>query len=157
MIELDLPQDCSLRPANAGDAAALTKLVDDAYRGYVSRIGRKPGPMTENYADVIRHSDASAVESDGELVAAIVLSTGEEGFRVENVAVHPSRQGEGIGQALLRFAEREARRAGHDSLYLYTHEKMTENQALYARIGYIEYKRQQEDGFSRVFIRKQLE
>ena len=35
-------------------------------------------------------------------------------------------------------------------------EKMTENQALYARIGYAEYERRAGDGFSRVFMRKRL-
>jgi GNAT superfamily N-acetyltransferase len=156
VAEVNLPRDCSLRSAKEEDAPALTQLVDDAYRGYVSRIGRKPGPMTEDYAEVIRHGDVSVVESDSKLVAAIVLGTDEEGFCVENVAVHPSRQGAGIGRALLRFAEQEARGAGHDSIYLYTHEKMTENQAFYARLGYVEYKRQREDGFSRVFMRKRL-
>jgi hypothetical protein len=33
---------------------------------------------------------------------------------------------------------------------------MTENQALYARIGYAEYDRRSEHGLTRVFMRKQL-
>ena len=51
---------------------------------------------------------------------------------IENVAVDPARQGEGIGRLLLEFAEEAARRAGIDTVVLYTHEKMTENLALYA-------------------------
>lgn len=150
-------QEYSLRPAEDEDAPALSRLVDDAYRGYISRLGREPGPMTEDYARVIRERNVSVVESGGKLIAALVLSNGEEGFCVENVAVHPSRQGGGIGRELLHFAEQEARRAGYDSIYLYTHEKMTENLALYSRIGYVEYERRQENGFSRVFMRKTLE
>ena len=47
--------------------------------------------------------------------------------------------------------EAEARRAGFDSIYLYTHEKMTENLALYSRIGYVEYdRRSQGDFFTRL-------
>jgi ribosomal protein S18 acetylase RimI-like enzyme len=149
-------QEYLLRPAKDQDAPALSRLVDDAYRDYIERIGRKPMPMTESYAQVIRASDVSVVEKDGELIGAIVLSSGKEGFCIENVAVHPSHQGTGVGQALLRFAEQEARRAGYDSVYLYTHEKMTENQALYGRIGYVEYERREEEGFSRVFMRKEL-
>lgn len=41
-----------------------------------------------------------------------------------------SGAGRGVGRALLESAESEARSAGFDSLYLYTHEKMTENLAL---------------------------
>jgi hypothetical protein len=33
---------------------------------------------------------------------------------------------------------------------------MTENQFLYAKIGYVEYDRRVEEGFSRVYMRKQL-
>jgi hypothetical protein len=41
-------------------------------------------------------------------------------------------------------------------MYLYTHEKMTENLALYSRIGYVEYDRRSQVEFSLVFLRKQL-
>jgi Acetyltransferase (GNAT) family len=62
----------------------------------------------------------------------------------------------GLGKALLQFAEAEARRAGFDAIHLYTHEKMTENLALYSRIGYVEYDRRPQGGFSLVYMRKQL-
>ena len=116
----------------------------------------RPGPMTDDYSAVIRDRAVMVVESEGAIVGAIVLDLTEEGFTIENVAVHPARQGEGIGRALLELAEAEARAAGEDAVHLYTHEKMTENQALYARIGYVEYDRRAEDGFSRVFMRKRL-
>lgn len=145
-----------MRPARASDAGELAALVDAAYGHYVERIGMRPGPMTEDYAAVIRDREVTVVESEGAIVGAIVFGPTEEGFTIENVAVHPARQGEGIGRALLELAETEARRAGHDAVHLYTHEKMTENQALYARIGYAEYERRAEDGFSRVFMRKRL-
>lgn len=146
----------SLRAAGESDAAELTALIDAAYGHYVERLGMPPGPMTEDYAAVIRDRDVIVAESDGAIVGAIVLGPGEEGFTIENVAVHPTRQGEGIGGALLELAETEARAAGHDTVHLYTHQKMTENQALYARVGYVEYERRADDGFSRVFMRKRL-
>jgi ribosomal protein S18 acetylase RimI-like enzyme len=62
----------------------------------------------------------------------------------------------GLGKALLQLAETEARRAGFDSLRLYTHEQMTENLSLYSRIGYVEYDRRQQRGLSRVYLRKDL-
>ena len=55
-----------------------------------------------------------------------------------------------------RAPEAEARRFGHDNVYLYTNELMAENIALYARSGYAEYERRQEQGFRRVFMRKSL-
>ncbi len=75
---------------------------------------------------------------------------------VHNVAVTPERQGEGIGRALLDFAADRARGLGLPELRLYTHEAMTENLALYERLGWQEYERRQENGFARVFMRKTL-
>ncbi len=153
---LGLPNDCTLRIAGEADAEELSALVDDAYGHYVERLGMLPGPMTDDYAEVIRDRDVTVVESEGTIVAAIVLGVTEEGFTIENVAVHPTRQGEGMGRVLLELAEREARRTGFDAIHLYTHEKMAENLALYARIGYAEYERRASEGFSRVFMRKRL-
>jgi ribosomal protein S18 acetylase RimI-like enzyme len=93
---------------------------------------------------------------DGAVEGVIVLRVTDEGFLVDNVAVHPSRRGKGLGRALLDHAESEARRAGFDAVYLYTHERMTENLALYSRIGYVEYERRSQGEFSLVFMRKCL-
>jgi len=106
-----------------------------AYGHYVERIGMLPGPMTDDYAEVIRNAQVTVAERHGAIVGIIVLTVTDEGFLVDNVAVHPSHRGTGLGRALLEFAEAEARRAGFDAIYLYTHEKLTENLALDARIG----------------------
>jgi hypothetical protein len=49
-----------------------------------------------------------------------------------------------------------ARRAGFNAIYLPTHEQITENLALYARIGYVEYDRRSQGAFSLVYLRKHL-
>lgn len=146
----------SFRPAAAPDASKVAELVDAAYGHYVERIGVLPGPMTDDYAEVIGTHRVTVAEQHGAVVGVIVLAVTDEGFLVDNVAVHPGHRGRGLGRALLEFAEAEARRAGFDSIYLYTHEKMTENLALYARIGYLEYERRSQGAFSLVYLRKQL-
>jgi ribosomal protein S18 acetylase RimI-like enzyme len=112
--------------------------------------------MTEDYSEVIRSREVTVVEAQEGIVAVIVLGVEEEGFTIDNIAVDPSHQGEGLGRGLLEFAEREARRRGFDTIHLYTHERMTENRALYGRIGYHEYDRRREGGLARVFMKKQL-
>jgi ribosomal protein S18 acetylase RimI-like enzyme len=144
------------RSAEAADAARVAELVDAAYGHYVERIGMLPGPMTEDYAEVIGNRQVTVAEHHGAIVGIVVLSVTDEGFLVDNVAVHPSHRGAGLGRALLEFAEAEARRAGFDSIYLYTHEQMTENLALYSRIGYVEYDRRSQGAFSLVYLRKHL-
>jgi ribosomal protein S18 acetylase RimI-like enzyme len=149
-------QGYSFRSASDSDAPTVADLVDAAYRHYVERIGMLPGPMTVDYAEVIRSSEVTLVEWRGSIVGAIVLRVVNEGFLIENVAVHPFHQGKGVGRALLEFAEREACHAGFDSVHLYTHEKMTENLAMYSRAGYVEYDRRSQGEFSLVYMRKPL-
>lgn len=146
----------SFRPASEGDAPAVAACVNAAYRHYVERIGRPPGPMTEDYAEAIRERQVTVAERDGRIAGVLVLAITGDGFLLENVAVEPSHRGKGLGKALLELAEAEARRERFDSIYLYTHEKMTENLALYAKIGYVEYDRRTQKGLARVYMRKPL-
>lgn len=145
-----------IRPARKADAAAISACVEAAYRHYIPRIGRRPGPMLDDYAEVIRERQVAVAELDGEIAGVLVLSVRDGGFLLDNVAVAPSHHGKGVGRALLERAETEARRQGVSSIYLYTHEKMTENRALYAKIGYVEYDRRLENALARVYMRKQL-
>ena len=130
--------------------------MNATYRHYVERIGMLPRPMTDDYATVIRDRQVTVAEHEGAIVGVVVLSVTDEGLLVDNVAVHPSRRRTGLGRALLQFAEVEARRAGFDAIHLYTHEQMTENLALYSRIGYLEYDRRSQGAFSLVYMSKQL-
>ena len=146
----------SLRSATGADAPKVAALVNAAYRHYVGRIGMAPRPMTEDYADVIANRQVTVAESNGTIVGVIVLAVDDEGFVIDNVAVDPSHRGQGLGKTLLEYAEAEARQAGFDSIYLYTHENMTENLAIYSRIGYVEYDRRSQGEFSLVYMRKHL-
>jgi ribosomal protein S18 acetylase RimI-like enzyme len=145
-----------VRAARPADSQPLTALVRDAYCHYVARIGGEPGPMGQDQAALIRRGGVTVLDDDGQLVGVIVLAPGDEGFLIENVAVHPARRGRGYGRWLLRYAEQEALQRGFDSLYLYTHRAMTENQDLYARLGYRTYDEQVVDGAPLVFMRKEL-
>jgi ribosomal protein S18 acetylase RimI-like enzyme len=148
--------DLLLRPASPADVPRLAELVEAAYGHYVERIGGLPRPMADDYDQVVRKHDVTVAEREGEIVGLIVLATDDEGFVLDNVAVDPSQQGGGVGRALLEHAEAAARSAGFDSIHLYTHEKMTENKALYSRIGYAEYDRRRQGEHRIVYMRKEL-
>ncbi|HET9507858.1 MAG TPA: GNAT family N-acetyltransferase [Gaiellaceae bacterium] len=147
--------EIELRPATPADAPRLTDIVQAAYGHYVERLGR-PRPMLDDYAEVIRRDQVVVAERGGAVVGLVVLQVGDEGFVVDNVAVDPAHKGSGVGRALLERAEAEARRAGFDSVALYTHERMTENLALYERIGYVEYDRRSIGDAFLVYLRKPL-
>ena len=152
--------EVTLRPATDADAASMTAMAKASYGRYVERMGRQPRPMKDDYAQVIREFEVTIAERDGVIAGFVAVGPTEapdEGFVLENVCVDPAHEGTGVGRTLLRHAEAPARDAGFDSIYLYTHELMTENRQLYARIGYAEYDRRPIEPYGQiVLMRKPL-
>jgi GNAT superfamily N-acetyltransferase len=145
-----------IRAATAADVSAVAQIVDDAYRSYVPRMGKPPGPMLDDYSARVSEGVVWVIEEGAAIVGVLVLLPKREHLLLDNIAIAPARQGLGLGRRLLVFAEAEALRRGYHEIRLYTHEKMTENQRIYAAIGYEETGRGTEAGYERVFMRKQL-
>ena len=146
-----------IRPATAEDRTAVEAIVETAYSVYLERIGKPPGPMLDDYGLLIADGAVSVVDApDGAIAALIVLLPQPDHLLLDNIAVRPDRQGSGIGRRLIAFAEGEARRLGYAELRLYTNVTMTENIALYTRLGFIETGRSHQAGYDRVFMRKPL-
>ena len=148
--------EARIRAATAADIAAITDIVDQAYRHYLPRMGKPPGPMLDDYAARVSQGVVWVLEQGGAIAAVVVLLPAPDYLLLDNIAVSPARQGLGLGRRLLAFAEDEALRRGYREIRLYTHETMVENQRLYASIGYEETGRGTEAGYNRVFMRKQL-
>ena len=146
-----------LRTARPEDRVAVEAIVIAAYSIYVERIGKAPGPMLDDYAGLIAAGAVSVLEDpDGAVAAILVLLPKPDHLLLDNIAVRPDRQGRGLGRRLIAFAESEARRLGHAELRLYTHQKMTENIALYTRLGFRETGRGRDAGYDRVFMTKPI-
>ena len=145
-----------IREAVITDLDAVKACVVAAFDVYTERIGKPPGPMLLDFAAEIEARHVWAAESRSKVVGVLIQYETEQGFYIDTVAVRPHLQGTGIGRTLLQFAEGEALRRGYDSIYLCTNVKMTENQAFYPRIGYVEYERKFDGGYDRIFYRKQL-
>ncbi|MDF3932895.1 GNAT family N-acetyltransferase [Pseudomonas citronellolis] len=143
-----------IRPAAQDDVPAITRLVRDAYSPYIPRIGREPAPMLDDYAQVVAEADAFVFERAGAVAGVLVLKPQGTALLLENIAVSPACKGLGIGKALLLFCEDFARQRGFAAIELYTNQLMTENLAIYAKLGYRETHRATENGFARVFMRK---
>jgi ribosomal protein S18 acetylase RimI-like enzyme len=109
--------------------------------------------MQADYAALIGRGGVYVI-ADPDVVGVLVLDRQDQTLWIENVAVCPDHQRRGLGRRLLAFAEEQARAAGLHELRLYTHERMVENIALYQRLGYVEVEGRQEQGFQRVFMRK---
>jgi ribosomal protein S18 acetylase RimI-like enzyme len=145
-----------IRAATAADVPAIADVVEQAYRHYIARIGKPPGPMLDDYAARVLEGVVWVLEEGDVIAGIIVLARRTSYLLLDNIAVSPARQGSGLGRRLLAFAEAEALRRGYAEIRLYTHQTMVENQRLYASIGYEETGRDTKAGYDRVFMRKQL-
>lgn len=145
-----------IRRAEPPDRPAIEALIEQAYAPYIARIGQKPGPMLDDYAALIAAGAIDIAEDEHGIAGLIVFLVVEGKALLDNVAVASRARGTGLGGRLIAHAEAKAREAGFGRIILYTHEKMTENRALYPRLGYRETHRVSEKGFDRVYFEKLL-
>ena len=148
----------SLRRATIRDVVGIGRLVERAYGDYVARLGIRPGPLDDDYARRVSEDEVWVIASEaGALAGLLVLAARPDHLLLDNIAIDPERQGQGLGRTLLDLAERRAVEQGFDTIRLYTHHLMVENQSIYERDGYVETHRETEHGFGRVFYAKRLE
>ena len=145
------------RLATTSDADTITRLVDQAYGHYVERIGRKPKPMTIDYLTAIQDHPLWVIDDAAAGIKAVLeLIPGDTFLLIENIAVAPVYQKQGLGRALMAFAETQARQQGFDEVRLYTNERYVENIALYQRLGYTETHRDVFRGSNVIHMHKML-
>ena len=148
--------DPGIRKAQPADTPKMKNCVKAAYRHYIARMGKPPGPMLDDYSEIVRKHQAFVAELNGQVVGVLVLILQDEGILLDNFAVPPEYQGQGFGRKLVEFAESEARNQEFSHLDLYTHECMAENIKMYKRLGYVNTERRTVRGYQRVYMRKSL-
>ncbi|MGE2722435.1 GNAT family N-acetyltransferase [Mycolicibacterium celeriflavum] len=148
--------DVELRRATHADAQAVGRVVRESFDKYVDRIGKPPAPMLADYAAVVADSRVWVLVARDRVVGALVNDIRDDHLLLDTVAVAPDAQGCGFGARLLARAEEDARELGLPQVRLYTHRLMTENQAFYARRGYVETGRGRKDGYDRIHYAKAI-
>ena len=146
----------NIQVAKSNHQQAISECVVAAYSMYMERMGKKPAPMVTDYTKLISKGLVHVAVDREELKGLIVLIPKTNYLLIENVAVHPSFQGQGIGRELIEFGIESARKANFKEVCLYTNELMTENLKYYPKFGFIEVDRRIEDGFNRVYMSKPL-
>ena len=146
----------TIRHAAPSDLAVIQAISDAAYGVYVAAMGQKPGPMLADYgAHLVDDTVLVALDSSGMVRGYAVMLDRPDGFWLENIAVDPAAQGQGIGSSLITAVE-DWFRMRTDQYRLYTNVKMTANIAWYSRAGFVETGRATVDGFHRVYFQKQI-
>jgi GNAT superfamily N-acetyltransferase len=132
-----------VRKASAADIAAVLGLyaqpdlddgnvlpVDQAVALF-ERFGRYP-----DYTLYVAEQDHEIVGSFALLVMDNLGHLGSPSGIVEDVVVAPARQGNGIGQAMMRFALERCREKGCYKLMLSSNAKRARAHAFYESLGY---------------------
>jgi GNAT superfamily N-acetyltransferase len=145
-----------IRRATIDDLAAIEHIVAEAFAAYVPRMGMRPAPMDDDHGARIAAGEVEVFVDAVGIAGVLVLVIGRDEAKLEIVAVAERVRGRGLGRRLVAHAEAVSRAAGCLRISLFTHETMTENRAIYPRLGYVETHRARQDGFDRVFFSKTL-
>jgi len=108
--------------------------------------------MDANYLSEIRDYPTWVVESEGRVLAGLILVFQEDHASIANIAVDPEFQGHGIGGELMAFAESRARENDYAELQLTTHVLLEESISLYRHLGWEETGRTE----LKVFMKKKV-
>ncbi len=149
--------DETIRRASADDLPIILAITDAAYAHYVPLLGRKPQPMTTDYAPMIAAGEVWLLDVEDQPAGLIVLEDEGDRLLIYSVAVQPQFQQRGLGRRLLAWAEERTRAKGYALVRLYTNALMTDNIALYGRVGYVETGREPYKGSAIVYMEKRLD
>ena len=154
-----------IRPALAADAAVLAGLIDAAFSQYRGRLVPESGAFGEKpeviAAELGRPGHGALLAELGGEAAGCVLFKPEHGdLYFGRLSVPPARRGHGIARALIAAVEAQAVAGGYPAVRLGVRVVLTENQRLFASLGYVEFSREAHPGFdypTSINMRKPLE
>jgi GNAT superfamily N-acetyltransferase len=98
--------------------------------------------MIADYETAIIEHVIDLYEWDGRLLGLVEMIPQPNYLLIENIAVHPTYQGKGLGNILLKHAEEHTASLGVRETRLYTNAKFAANLAFYTKRGYSEFCRE---------------
>lgn len=126
-----------LRRATPADSAALAAFQEDAYALNRTITGRTPIPLTWDYARIVGHWECWLVDEAGSIDAALLVEPRSDDLYLHSIAVHPQARDHGLGNTLLRFAERRAAVHAGGTLRFITNQLLTRNVDWYLARGFV--------------------
>src|SRR5205085_9478761 len=80
----------AIRAATPADVFAIAEIVDQAYRPYIARIGKPPGPMLDDYGARVSDGVVWVLEQSAVIAGIIVLLPAPNYLLLDNIAVAPT-------------------------------------------------------------------
>ncbi len=134
-----------IRPAEGGDAAAVTALWTEGYSGRGGGEGRRAPYEEWEFLDAAERCRLFVAERTAEVVGVVGFAAPEREGKVvagageaelSRLAVAAAARGQGIGRALAELCSAEARAAGAAALVLWSRLHQVEAHRLYVALGY---------------------
>ena len=131
----------NVRLAGLGDEGTVARLLLEAFEPF--REQYTPGGFADTTIgpDAVRERLGSAkiwLAYDGDEAVGTVTALPEpDKIYIRSMAVTPRAQGRGVGQALLKALEDDARKRGYKKMYLYTTFVLPGAQPLYEKNGFV--------------------
>jgi ribosomal protein S18 acetylase RimI-like enzyme len=140
-----------LRAATVADAAAIAATIAAAFEEYRGQLKPESGAFRETpeaiAAELARESGAIIAERNGRMLGCVMVKLLEDDLYFGRLSVVPTARGQGIAKALVEAVEDEARRRELAGVRLGVRVVLTENQRLFASMGYVEIDREAHEGF----------
>ena len=135
-----------LRRAGDADLATIVALQQAAYAANRVILGVEPLPLQADYRAILRDYAVWLAElgpQGAPLAGVLVLGKPQgDSLLIWSIAASPAAQGQGVGNALLAFAQASARERGLSRLTLYTGERLVRNIDWYRRHGFVATERE---------------
>jgi ribosomal protein S18 acetylase RimI-like enzyme len=112
--------------------------------------------MVADYDAEIAAHRVVVIEAAGKVSGYMIAWPEADAYFIDNIAVDPGCQGDGLGRRLIDHAVAQAHRLHLPALLLYTNVQMIENLSMYAHLGFVEMHRAIEKGYHRVYMCRNL-
>lgn len=140
-----------LRIATASDAASIAATIAASFAQYRGKLVPESGAFRETAdgiaAELTKGAGAIVAERNGEMLGCVLVEEMEGDLYFGRLSVLPSARGLGLARRLIDAVEAEARRRGLAGVRLGVRVVLTENQRLFASLGYRETSREAHPGF----------
>src|SRR5262249_33551313 len=93
-----------IRKATAEDAARIRAIARAAYAKYVPRMGREPAPMVADFAAEVAAGHVVVIATAGAVDGYMIAWPETDAYLIDNIAIDPARQGQGLGRWLMDHA-----------------------------------------------------
>jgi predicted N-acetyltransferase YhbS len=103
----------------------------------------------QSLADKAGREQAFIAQQDGDLVGCVFLEDRGDHLYLGRFAVDPSRHGQGIGRALMEAAFAHARALNRSAIEMQARIELTDNHAIFKRLGFSEISRTSHPGYTR--------